>query len=72
MRTLTLPMNRSNPPVPDLDTPAAVATVRTEVAAIRRVSSTDLLGDADRLIIEHQGRDYMLRRTANGKLILTA
>ncbi|MBX9631669.1 MAG: hemin uptake protein HemP [Burkholderiales bacterium] len=46
--------------------------MRSEVMAVRRVSSAALLGDADRLIIEHQGRDYMLRRTANGKLILTA
>jgi hemin uptake protein HemP len=73
MRALTLPMNRSNPPVPEVQTPHdAAATARAEVAVIRRVSSAEQLGDADRLIIEHQGRDYMLRRTANGKLILTA
>jgi hemin uptake protein HemP len=73
MRTLTAPMSRPERPIPA--TPAsseAAEAVRSEVMAVRRVSSAALLGDADRLIIEHQGRDYMLRRTANGKLILTA
>lgn len=63
-------MSRPERPVPE--TPAPAEVVRSEVMAVRRVSSAALLGDADRLIIEHQGRDYMLRRTANGKLILTA
>lgn len=38
----------------------------------RRVRSESLLGDARELVIEHAGRDYRLRVTANGKLILTA
>lgn len=40
--------------------------------ATRRVRSTELLGDGDRLIIEHAGREYRLCVTSNGKLILTA
>jgi hemin uptake protein HemP len=36
------------------------------------VRSEDLLGGRTELIIEHQGRDYRLRITQNGKLILTA
>ncbi len=39
---------------------------------LRRVSSGELLGANGELIIEHQGREYRLRITQNGKLILTA
>lgn len=38
----------------------------------RRVRSEDLLAGRTELVIEHQGRDYRLRITQNGKLILTA
>ncbi len=34
--------------------------------------STQLLGARGELVIEHVGRDYRLRLTQNGKLILTA
>ncbi|HSD52762.1 MAG TPA: hemin uptake protein HemP [Burkholderiales bacterium] len=37
-----------------------------------RVSSRQLLGAQGELVIEHQGREYRLRITQNGKLILTA
>jgi hemin uptake protein HemP len=37
-----------------------------------RVISQQLLGARGELIIEHEGRDYRLRLTQNGKLILTA
>ncbi len=37
-----------------------------------RVRSRDLLRDGGQLIIEHAGREYRLRVTSNGKLILTA
>ena len=37
-----------------------------------RVMSQQLLGKKGELIIEHEGREYHLRRTQNGKLILTA
>jgi hemin uptake protein HemP len=37
-----------------------------------RVTSRQLLGPHGELIIEHQGREYRLRLTQNGKLILTA
>ncbi len=42
------------------------------VAARRRIQSEQLLGGANELVIEHQGREYRLRLTQNGKLILTA
>jgi hemin uptake protein HemP len=41
-------------------------------AASDRVMSRQLLGRNGELIIEHEGREYRLRRTQNGKLILTA
>jgi hemin uptake protein HemP len=37
-----------------------------------RVSSEALLGPRGELLIVHNGREYRLRRTQNGKLILTA
>jgi len=37
-----------------------------------RVASQQLLGRRGELIIEHEGREYRLRRTQSGKLILTA
>jgi len=41
-------------------------------APSERVVSQQLLGKKGELIIEHEGREYRLRRTQNGKLILTA
>ena len=41
-------------------------------AAIRRINSNELLGSKGELIIQHDGREYRLRLTQNGKLILTA
>lgn len=38
----------------------------------KRVSSGALLGEHKELVIVHQGREYRLRLTQNGKLILTA
>jgi len=37
-----------------------------------RVRSDALLGQAKELVIVHNGREYRLRMTQNGKLILTA
>lgn len=39
---------------------------------LKRVSSEALLGTRKELVIVHNGRDYRLRLTQNGKLILTA
>lgn len=38
----------------------------------RRTTSTALLAGSTELIIEHHGREYRLRITQQGKLILTA
>lgn len=37
-----------------------------------RITSRELLGDRAELVIEHNGREYRLRLTQSGKLILTA
>jgi hemin uptake protein HemP len=39
---------------------------------VQRTTSCALLGQERELIIEHDGRDYRLRLTQLGKLILTA
>jgi len=39
---------------------------------LRRVASESLLGTKKELVIVHNGREYRLRLTQNGKLILTA
>ena len=41
-------------------------------AARSRVTSRELLNGRAELIIVHEGREYRLRITQNGKLILTA
>jgi hemin uptake protein HemP len=38
----------------------------------RRIPSAELLGERGELIIVHAGREYRLRLTQSGKLILTA
>lgn len=37
----------------------------------RRVNSEALLGEEGRVVIEHEGQQYLLRQTQAGKLILT-
>ena len=44
----------------------------TAAEAPARVSSESLLGPRGELLIVHNGREYRLRLTQNGKLILTA
>lgn len=42
------------------------------MSAILRILSETLLGPAKEVVIVHRGREYRLRETKNGKLILTA
>ncbi|POP47238.1 hemin uptake protein HemP [Superficieibacter electus] len=37
----------------------------------RRIDSDTLLGSEGRVVIEHDGQQYLLRQTQAGKLILT-
>jgi hemin uptake protein HemP len=50
--------------------PMLAKSVGTE--ALRRVSSAALLQGQRQIVIEHAGREYRLRITAQGKLLLTA
>jgi hemin uptake protein HemP len=50
--------------------PAAPA--QTAAPAPAKVPSQSLLGTRKELVITHNGREYRLRVTQNGKLILTA
>ncbi|MCX7893504.1 MAG: hemin uptake protein HemP [Burkholderiales bacterium] len=59
-------MHRSPPPKPD------AASASPARAPVPRVSSHALLGERGELVIVHRGREYRLRITQNGKLILTA
>ncbi len=42
------------------------------LADVKKVPSKALLGEAGEIVIVHNGREYRLRITQNGKLILTA
>lgn len=48
------------------------ATAEAGGAGPKRVASGELLGERRELVIEHMGREYRLRLTHRGKLILTA
>ena len=41
-------------------------------ATAPRMTAAELFGTAREVIIEHNGREYRLRLTAHGKLLLTA
>jgi hemin uptake protein HemP len=58
----------SSTPSTDDDLPVQVGTALTP----RRLTSTALLQGDRQVVIEHAGREYLLRVTAQGKLILTA
>jgi hemin uptake protein HemP len=46
--------------------------VQAPAEEAKRVTSETLLGAKKELVIVHNGREYRLRLTQNGKLILTA
>ena len=48
------------------------ATAPQRATAPTKVPSEALLGPRKELVITHNGREYRLRVTQNGKLILTA
>jgi hemin uptake protein HemP len=58
---------------PKREEPAAAAGSDPPAAPSRPrvISSSELLGEAGLVHIEHDGETYSLRRTRNGRLILT-
>ena len=62
-KTLKAPLRTRNPDQQDHG---------SRVTSIRRVTSSAIFAGAGELVIEHAGRDYRLRITNKGKLILTA
>lgn len=58
-------MNRSQPPAPPTATP------RTPPSVPRTIAADALFGSAEVVHIEHRGEHYQLRRTRQGKLLLT-
>jgi hemin uptake protein HemP len=59
----------ANPP-PSLPSPA-VSAPRSASGSLR-MSAGELFGDAREIVILHNGREYRLRITQQGKLLLTA
>jgi hemin uptake protein HemP len=58
---------------PDAATRVGAAKERApDAAEPRRIPSEQLLGSGGQAVILHRGREYRLRETQNGKLILTA
>jgi hemin uptake protein HemP len=58
-------VSRDDPSTPDAKRSSAAA------GKPRRLKVSELLGGEREAILEHDGQDYRLRITANGKLILT-
>lgn len=67
-------MNRSSPAGIRLQAETASETTHetSDLGRTPRVPSEALLGHRGELIIVHAGREYRLRRTSLGKLMLTA
>jgi hemin uptake protein HemP len=59
---------------PDSRNPGTTSSVTSSATSARerRVCSSELIGRDGQLVIEHAGREYRLRVTSTGKLILTA
>lgn len=52
--------------------PPSGSASASDRGAVRRIDVRELLGDRRELLIIHGAREYRLRLTSNGKLILTA
>jgi hemin uptake protein HemP len=58
-------VSRDDPPAPEPERPGAAG------GRPRRLKVSDLLAGEREAILEHDGQEYRLRITVNGKLILT-
>lgn len=59
-------MQTMNETKPDHTRPPVAAQTNIE----KRVAFSEIAGDANEVLIEHDGQTYRLRLTRNGKLIL--
>jgi hemin uptake protein HemP len=64
------------PPLPSAGSRSSSQPFDQAAAAVsktlpRRANSRDLLGEGKLLVIDHDGAEYLLRVTANGRLLLT-
>ena len=70
------PKMQAHPMMPSTPSPPPTASDAAArpggEAGTRVVDSTALFGGGQEVVIRHNGRDYRLRRTRLGKLILTA
>jgi hemin uptake protein HemP len=57
---------------PPTDRKGARPASELDAHGVRHVASAELLGKAKEIVIRHGGREYRLRVTQSGKLILTA
>lgn len=64
-------MHTATLPLPTGEASLRIAPREQASSAPRRFDSRALFGDAQEVRIEHFGQEYRLRRTRNGKLILT-
>jgi hemin uptake protein HemP len=64
-------MNDRPSPPGKHDATAASQSPSPAAASPRRLKVSELLGGGREAILEHDGQEYRLRITANGKLILT-
>ncbi|ECC1691520.1 hemin uptake protein hemP [Salmonella enterica subsp. salamae] len=55
----------------ELPHPKEIDNETLHPAAERRVNSQTLLGPDGKVIIDHNGQEYLLRKTQAGKLLLT-
>ena len=55
----------------NLSHPSIVILAQENALGRRRVSSGELFGNQQELVIEHNNEEYRLRITSNDKLILT-
>jgi len=65
-------MSQSHPAPKSESSNGAAASGATEAAAGVRISTGDLFGSAREIVLVHNGREYRLRITQQGKLLLTA
>lgn len=62
--------------MPDMDFVARTVVKEKEnkltaTPPVRRIASKTLLGPEGKVIIDHDGQEYLLRKTQAGKLLLT-